>query len=78
MMHAVMAKRSDDVAALKIILTMYSRCMESYPADVAQSTANYFCHRDDHPNFFPTLSEIKLRLDRESQTRRALMESLNA
>lgn len=78
MLYSVTAHRTDAEVSMNIILTMYSQCLARYPADVAQSVINYFCHREEHPNFFPTLSELKSRLDKESTTRRAMFEALNA
>lgn len=78
MLYSVTAHRTDAEVSMNIILTMYSQCLARYPADVAQSAVNYFCHREEHPNFFPTLSELKSRLDAESLTRRAMLEALNA
>lgn len=78
MLHAVTARRTEGDTALNIILSMYSRCLSGYPADVANSVIQWFAERNEKPNFFPTLSELKAELDRVSSSRRHLMEALNA
>lgn len=78
MLHAVTARRNEGDVALNIILSMYSRCLASYPADVANSVVQWFAERNEKPNFFPALSELKSELDRVSSSRRSLMEALNA
>lgn len=78
MLHAVTARRNEGDVALNIILSMYSRCLASYPADVSNSVVQWFAERNEKPNFFPSLSELKAELDRVSSSRRSLMEALNA
>lgn len=75
-LYAVTSHRTDDVSSMKIILRLYSDTLAQYPADVAKAVTERFMYRAERPNFFPTLSELKIDLDRLSLARRLLARDM--